>query len=115
MLLNDGIVTLCKLTDVSEEGAMPSLKLVPQNRAYYGLKTAGVTRVYLAKEMGNRLDMLIEIPRQEITAADYYCMINGEQFRILQVQPVLNEDGLKMADLALQRLEEVYNVAADST
>lgn len=69
-----------------------------------------MTRHYAAMAAGNRVDLLIEIPWRKMTAADCYAVIDGGQFRVLQVQNLQNEDGQRMADLTLQKLEDYYDV-----
>ena len=55
--------------------------------------------------------MLIRTNRLEtIGTAGLYAIIFGEQYRVVQNQLVVNEDGLKMSDLSLERLEELYDV-----
>jgi hypothetical protein len=38
-------------------------------------------------------------------------VIEGEQYRIDNVQPTLDDDSLQVVDLTLRRLEENYDIA----
>jgi hypothetical protein len=110
MLLNDGIVTICTLENISIPGKMPKEALKKQFREFYGVKTAGVTRYYAGKQAGDLIELLIEIQRRDISPTGFYAVIGDSQYRISQVQQI-ESDGLKMTDLSLVRLGENYDVA----
>ena len=39
---------------------------------------------------------------------------NGEQFRITNVSPIIDDDGLRMSELTLTRLEDYFDVADET-
>ena len=69
-------------------------------------KTVGTNRYYIAKAQNDRVDMLIEVQQnRSISAATDEAEIDGVYYRIVQVQQVIDEDGIPMTDLALERGE----------
>jgi hypothetical protein len=114
IMLDDGTVEICNLTNTAEDGDMPAYKLEPITTQYYGEKSIGITRQYLAKGANEQVDMLIEIWNDGIVPkiSQYAIIIeSNEQFRIDNVQPTYNKDGLKVIDLTLSRLEKNYDCA----
>lgn len=111
MTLDDGVVQIYQLKNTAAKGNKPKYQLIEICRDYFGIKTAGSTRFFAAQKANTRIDMLIRTNRLEtIGTAGLYAIIFGEQYRVVQNQLVVNEDGLKMSDLSLERLEELYDV-----
>ncbi len=105
MLLNDGIVTLHRQEVVSQPGEMPRYEWSPVWKSYFGIKTVGVTRYYAAMGNNDQVDLLIEVQRNtEISTAADRAEIDGIYYRIVQAQHVLDDDGLPMTDLSLERI-----------
>ena len=119
MLLDSGIMTLYRQSNVSQPGEMPEYTWTEIWRSFYGEKTVGVNRYYTAKAHDDQTDMLIAVQRnRDISPATdrigidrkYFGMepIEGDNnlyFRITQVQQAADEDGLPMTDLALERVD----------
>lgn len=119
MLLDSGIMTLYRQTNAFAPGEMPEYNWNPIWKSYYGEKTVGVNRYYTAMAHDDQTDMLIEVQRnRDISPAidrvgidrQYFGMepVEGDNniyFRITQVQQVIDEDGLPMTDLAMERVE----------
>ncbi len=112
MLYNDGIVKIYDLTDGS---APDKRKLKYSSEHWYGEKTVGVTRLYAAKQANCRVDMLIEIwQSREVKAGQYAVPMDGEQYRITEVQHAFNDAGLKVSILTLERLGENYELEGNT-
>ena len=106
MLLDAGIVTILRQKVVSVAGEMPEYQWEKVWESYYGEKTVGTNRYYIAKAQNDRVDMLIEVQQnRSISAATDKAEIDGVYYRIVQVQQVIDEDGIPMTDLALERVE----------
>ena len=84
-------------------------------RSYYGEKTVGIQRFYTAKSVDSQADLLVEIQRcGAVLANKDVCRlksfkdsgISGD-YKILQAQQVLDEDGIPMTDLTLQRIDPI--------
>lgn len=105
MLLSDGIVTIYRQEITSSPGDMPKYEWIPFWRSYFGNKTVGITRYYTAMEHNDQVDLLIEVQRNtKISAATDRAEIDGIYYRITQVQHLLDDDGLPMTDLSLERI-----------
>lgn len=124
-MMDAGIVTICSLQDVAEHGNMPKPKLVPLTHDDEPLswqfeeRTVGMNRQYQAKGVSERVDMLIRIWRAPVRIGMYAVLTDyegqedpeGDQYRIDNVQQQLDDNGLKVTDLTLYRLEEQYAVS----
>lgn len=123
-MMNDGLVVLCNLKNLAEPGDMPREVLYPLTQDGEVLewsfedRVIGYNRQYVAKGVSERVDMLIRIWRAPArigmyaVLTDYEGQTNpaGDQYRIDNVQHLLDENGLKVTDLTLYRLEELYDV-----
>lgn len=114
-ILDDGIIKICTLTNDAESAQMPKERLVPKSKHYYGERTVGYGRQYAAKGVNEQVDMLVRIWQDRSVRIGMYAVIEGEgQFRIDNVQHLLDDDGLRVTDLSLSRLEELYDVSGES-
>ena len=61
------------------------------------------------------MDKLVRIWRKDVEVKQYAVMDDGKQYVIDMVQRSEDEDGLKVSDLTLRRLDDNYDVQeADS-
>lgn len=112
MLLDSGILELYKLVNTAPNGNMPNEQLVYVDSAYYGERTVGYNRQYAAKAVNESVDKLIRIWRNESISAGMYVLLEDEnQYQIDMVQHLLDDDGLKVTDLTLSRLEKNYELS----
>lgn len=124
---NAGIAIICNLTNTAEEGDKPLYKLVPatdkaNNELKYQFeeRIIGFTRQYEAMGVNERIDMLIRIWRCPVRIGMYVVLTDyegqeneaGDQYRISNVQNLLDDNGLKVTDLTLYRLDNNYEVIA---
>lgn len=119
MILDSGLITLCRLETTTENGAMPKYRLAPVQTQNFGELSVGVTRAYLAKGADAQIDMLVRIYNEGVRPLPtMYAILSyydgqeneqGDQYQITLVQPHLDDDGLKVYDLTLRRLEENYD------
>lgn len=120
-LLDAGVLTICNLTNTAALGDMASYKLVPVISQFFGERQIGINRAYLAKGADEQVDLLARIwdegvrPKigqyAVITKYRYQENLDGDQYRITLVQPTINEDGLRVFDLQLERLVDNYEAA----
>lgn len=123
-----GIVTICKLTNTAASGLMPKEELIPLEYEGEVLtwrfedRFIGYSRQYEAKGVGERIDKLIRIWNAPQVRIGYYAVLtdyegqeneNGDQYRIDNVQPQIDENGLKVTDITLYRLDELYDIATN--
>lgn len=114
MNLDAGIAIIYRQTDArAQKWEMPEMTSKTEIfRSYYGEKTVGFSRYYTAMQNNDQADLLIEIIRCGKIFATDICTLepfgtSGAEgtFKITQVQHVLDDDGIAMTDLTLQRLE----------
>ena len=111
MILDSGILTICKVTTEGENGTMPKEHLQQLHSCFYGERTVGFGRYYAAKGADEQIDLLVRIWEDRSERAGMYAVLeNGEQNRVDLVQHLLDEDGLRVTDLTLIRREELYDV-----
>ena len=114
MLLDSGVLKVCALENTAPPGSMPAERLEPKSEHWYGERTVGYGRYFTAGQANERVDMLVRVwEDRSITTADYCLLEDGTQYRIVQVQQLLDEDELRVTDLSLERLGENYDLASD--
>ena len=125
-MMSEGLVVLCELTNLAEAGDMPRKVLSPLTEDGEVLewsfedRVIGYNRQYVAMGVSERVDMLIRIWRAPARIGMYAVLTDyegqenpdGDQYRIDNVQHLLNEDGLKVTDLTLYRLDQLYEVSS---
>ena len=106
---NDGVCTVYALENVSLPGGMPREALVEKaGPVGYEERRVGVTRFYTALRSEERIDRVIRVPRcGEISALDVCIPVDGKQYRVRQVQHVMDVSPPSL-DLALERLRAGY-------
>lgn len=120
-----GIVTICKLENIAPQGDMPREMLVPLKDEddnvltwQFEERVIGFSRQYNAKSVEERVDMLIRIWRCPVRIGMYAVLTDyegqenpdGDQYRIDNVSNNTDENGLKITDLTLYRMDELYEV-----
>lgn len=124
-MMDAGVVTICTLENTAAAGDMPKPKLVPlmyedeELTWQFEERTVGMNRQYQAKGVSERVDMLIRIWRAPVRIGMYAVLTDydgqenedGDQYRIDNVQQLIDDHGLKVTDLTLYRLEEYYDVS----
>lgn len=114
-----GRIHVCELREVSEAGLMPVEKLVVVTCADFEERTFGLQRQYAAKGVNERIDLLARIWRDTSVRIGMYAVITDSdydgQYRIDDVRNQLDDDGLKVTDITLQRLDKNYDVDAKET
>lgn len=120
-----GIVTICQLKNIALDGDMPRDVLVPLKDEDENVLTwqfeervIGFRRQYEAKGVEERVDMLIRIWRSPVRIGMYAVLTDyegqenpeGDQYRIDNVTNALDDNGLKITDLTLYRMDDLYEV-----
>lgn len=122
-MMDAGTVTICTLVNTAGEGDRPKYKLVRGRSHFFEERVVGYGRQYEAKGVNERVDMLIRIWRDASVRIGMYALLTdyegqeneqGDQYRIDNVQGVLDGDGLKVTDMTLYRLDELYETIADT-
>lgn len=112
MLFDSGVLTIFTLEDISEPGKMPVKRLTYKSECYYGERVVGYGRQYAARGVNEQIDMLARIWQDRSIRSNMYAVLeSGEQYRISNVQHLEDDDGLRVTDLTLERLDDLYEIA----
>lgn len=112
-----GKVTICDLVNTADAGAMPVEKLSPVTAALFEERAVGYNRFYAAQGVNQQIDLLIRVWRMAVQIGQYAVLEmseNNGQYRITNVQNLMNDDGLKVTDLTLSRLDSNYDVVEEA-
>lgn len=121
MTFDDGIVGVYELTQEKVPGKKPVDGLSLVERFYFGYETLGINRYYTALQANQQIEAVISIPgwhpaikpnRNIAVMADADGVINASsaQYRITMVQTTLDEYGLRITRLSLERIGDNYAV-----
>lgn len=118
-MMDAGIAHVCCLVDTADPGDSPKMKLEKASKHYFEERIVGFGRQYAAMGVNERVDMLVRVWRDASVRIGMYVLLedyegqeneDGDQYRIDNVQHVLDDDGLKVTDLSLYRLDKRYEV-----
>lgn len=114
MTYDDGILQVCEQVKVSENTVKPVTKLKDRCRFYFSYGVVGVERYYTALRANVQIDAVVNIPGWEkIDSRDVVVLEDGTQFRISQIQPMKDTDGLRMTKISITRITENYEFLED--
>lgn len=117
-IYNDGTIQICNLVNSAEEGDMPNYKLESVYKSGYIEREVGINRYYAAQGVSSQVDMLVRIPAMGHARpmAKQYALIHDfhegnveDQYRITMVQLTTNNDGFRVYDIQLERLDKNYD------
>ena len=113
-MIADGTLRIYTLRNVAEAGEMPVSQLVAKfpHEIYYENRVVGYNRQYAAMGVDQLISKLVRIWDYPIEIGDYV-VIDNVQYRVDNAQPLRDEDGLKVRDLTLSKLEERYDCITD--
>lgn len=120
MTFNDGIVGVYKITETIVPGKKPVEELTLSERFFFGYDTLGINRYYTALQANQEISAVINIPgwnpiqanKNIAIIADENGFIDSDspQYRIVMVQPMTDEYGLRITKLSLERIGDKYAV-----
>lgn len=122
-MMDAGHCSIYQIINVQDPGDMPKEELQYHTEADFENRNIGITRQYAAKGVDERVDMVIRIWDEGPVLIDMIALLtdydwqmdpDGDQYRITNVQPTVNSDGLKVIDLTLQRLGEAYDIERET-
>lgn len=110
-----GRIYVCDLVEKQEKGMMPKMVLAVITKADFEERIFGMNRQYMAKGVNEQIDLVARIWRDPLVRIGMYGVITDSdyegQYRITDVRHQLDDDGLKVTDITLQRLGENYDFA----
>lgn len=116
MLTDCGMVWIVDTVNGIEPPAMPSPKAAGASCRFYSLRTLGYGRQYAAMGAKQQVDAVIRVypEGKEFCIGQYVVDEHGTQYRMDNVQQLLDEHGLWCCDLTLRRLEN-YSDTGEGT
>ncbi len=111
MTFDDGILTVYRVENLSKPGQKPTIGLEEKEKFYFNFDTLGVTRYYTAMQAQQQIEAVVNIPGwNEIQGTDICRLENQKQYKIVMIQFMTDENGLKITKLSLERMGEEYAV-----
>lgn len=105
---DDGIM---EIYDLTNESAPDKRRLTKKSEHWYGERTVGVTRLYAAMQANRKVDMLLEIWEDRSVQANQYAIPeDGRQYLITDVRHTLDDTGLRISLLTLERVNRNYEL-----
>ena len=114
MMIADGTLKIYTLQNTAAAGAMPVPELILKypHDIFYADRVVGYNRQYAAMGADQYISKLVRIWEIPVNVGEI-AVIGSDQYRIDVVQYLRDEDGLKVCDLTLAKLEERYDCIAD--
>lgn len=111
---DDGILTIYSTVNTAEPGMKPIIQLEEKEQYYYGFETLGVNRYYTALQAQQQIESVVCVPGWgDISATDICAIENGDQFNIRMRQPTLDDEGLRITKLSLERVNQEYAIKTE--
>lgn len=111
-MMDAGQLSLCTLVNTAAPGTMPKERLHEISRSYFEERVVGFSRYFTARGVNEQADLLVRCWRMPEAQAGMYAVLTMSeydgQYRVVQAQHLLNDDGLKVTDLTLARMEDFY-------
>ncbi|GFI71515.1 hypothetical protein IMSAG250_00720 [Clostridiales bacterium] len=109
---DDGIAKVYSTQNIALPGEMPESKLVFKTRFCFSYYELGITRFYYAMKNGQNISAVIESYFDTSVAVnDVVVLEDGAQYIVRMVQPTINENGLRIMRISLERIEQNYEFA----
>lgn len=109
-MIYDRVVTI---HSVAAASSPLERRLDAEGQSHYCAElTVGIKRFWTAKQVGDQIDAVLQLPRADILSTQI-AVYNGHQYRISQVQQTVDDDGLEASVLSLSRLEALYDISKD--
>lgn len=111
MTFDDGILTIYAAKNEAYTGLMPKIVLYEKERFYFSFDTLGISRYYTALQARQQIEAVVNVPGwPDICATDICALEDGRQYRIVMRQPTMDDQGLRITKLSLERLGDKYEI-----
>ena len=117
MTFDDGILTVYNVTNTAQAGDRPVMGLEEKAKYYFGYDRIGVTRLYLAKQAAQEVSAVVNIPGwNDVKNMDVVLIPEPLPlyYQVADIQPELDENGLRIMKLTLERTGQKYEVPTES-
>lgn len=115
MTFDDGIITIYTVTNGAENGDLPEKNLTKNCEFYFHEETLGISRYYEALKSNQLIERVVDVPDEGVVSINDIATIDTDpidsnQYIIRMVQRTLDEEGLKILRLSLERNGEEYEI-----
>lgn len=107
---DDGILEVYTLSNEASNGLMPDMAKTLFERHFFKFRTVGYGRYYMASGVNMQVDLVCRIWESRDIRNDMAVLLDGEWYRIVQIQHLEDEDGLRVTDLSLERVSDIEEV-----
>lgn len=107
-MFDSGQADIYKLSNTAQAGDIPKEGLTYSSSYWFEEMKVGITRYTSFLKTDVKVERVIRIWQDRDVFTDQVCLIDGVQYKIVQVQHFKNEDGLDITDLSLERLGAAY-------
>ena len=117
MTFDDGILTVYNVTNTAQAGDRPVMGLEEKAKYYFGYDRIGVTRLYLAKQAAQEVSAVVNIPGwNDVKNTDVVLIPEPLPlyYQVADIQPELDENGLRIMKLTLERIGQKYEVPTEN-
>ena len=117
MTFDDGILTVYNVTNTAQAGDRPVMGLEEKAKYYFGYDRIGVTRLYLAKQAAQEVSAVVNILGwNDVKNTDVVLIPEPLPlyYQVADIQPELDENGLRIMKLTLERTGQKYEVPTES-
>ena len=104
---DDGILEVYTLTNNSSNGLMPEMTKTLFERHFFKYRTVGYGRYFARSGVNQQVDSVCRIWESRNIRNDMEVLIGKEWYRIIQIQHTEDEDGLRVTDLSLERIDDL--------
>lgn len=108
---NDGVANIYSVSNIAPQGGMPKEGLIHKlGPIRYEERTVGIQRYWAAMQAQARIDMVLRMPIiRSVSLHDVVIPVDGQQYKIVQIQYPKKDVEIPVMDLSLQRLEVAYD------
>ena len=111
MTFDDGIVKVYKVINQKAAGEIPKKGLEFLRSFHLAFQNIGITRMYEAIKANQQVDAIIAVySDREVTTNDIAILEDDKQYIIRTIQPTVDENGIKIMKLALERNGENFEI-----
>lgn len=111
MTFDDGIVKIYDVVNAAAPGDLPVNKLQNPTEFFFSEDALGITRYYEAIKANQLIERVISIYRYPVNINQVAVFEDGSQYTIQMVQHELDDNGIKITRLSLERNGENYEIA----
>lgn len=111
MTFDDGIVQIYDVVNINKPGDIPKKGLRWRAELYFSEESVGITRYYEAIRANQMIERVIAVYRVPVNTNQIVVFEDGTQYLVRMVQHTVDENGIKISRLSLERNGEEYAFA----